>query len=476
MNYQTISHNPTVLWGESPKPVFIITIVMVCLLATGAALGQTTTFTYQGRFTDGGTAANGTYDMQFKLFDGPTPGSGNQIGSTITNNPVAISSGVFTVQLDFGNAGFSGADRFLEIGVRPSGSSDPYTVLAPRQQLTSAVYAIRAGSTVSADNASQLGGVAANQYVQANDSRLTDARTPSAGSSSYIQNSTSQQTANFNISGDGSAAGTLSAKTVNATTQYNIGGSRVLSAGPGNTSVGINAGVIGSAQNNSFFGSSAGAANDFGFENSFFGSQAGHDNSSGTYNSFFGGRAGSENSTGASNAFFGHSAGFGNAKGSRNSFFGVQAGFYNGDGTDNSAFGIAADVSTNLNNASAIGAHASATQSNSLVLGSINGVNDATADTSVGIGTTAPKAKFHLSGTGIVRARINSDSRAILNSPPARWRLLPVKPERPCRCSFADGVLRLSAARSEYRARHRSEWLQLLAHEAQSIRRQLPRC
>jgi hypothetical protein len=51
---------------------------------------------------DGGTAANGTYDMQFKLFDG----SGNQIGSTITNPSVLVSNGVFTVQLDYGAAAF----------------------------------------------------------------------------------------------------------------------------------------------------------------------------------------------------------------------------------------------------------------------------------------------------------------------------------------------------------------------------------
>src|SRR5258706_3834055 len=99
---------------------------------------QTSSFTYQGRFTDGGTAANGTYDMQFKLFDT----AGNQIGQTITSNTVAVSSGVFTVQLDYGATAFPGTDRFLEIGVRLAGSGDPYTVLSPRQQLTSTPYAI----------------------------------------------------------------------------------------------------------------------------------------------------------------------------------------------------------------------------------------------------------------------------------------------------------------------------------------------
>ena len=33
------------------------------------ALAQSTTFTYQGRLTDGGTPANGMYNMQFRIFD-----------------------------------------------------------------------------------------------------------------------------------------------------------------------------------------------------------------------------------------------------------------------------------------------------------------------------------------------------------------------------------------------------------------------
>src|SRR5205807_10279948 len=44
---------------------------------------------YQGRLTDGGTAANGNYDLQFALFDSPS--GGTQIGSTQTLNTVAVS-------------------------------------------------------------------------------------------------------------------------------------------------------------------------------------------------------------------------------------------------------------------------------------------------------------------------------------------------------------------------------------------------
>jgi hypothetical protein len=46
--------------------------------------------------------------------------------------------------------------------------------------------------------------------------------------------------------------------------------------------------------------------------------------------------------------------------------------------------------SAGITNAAAIGSRAFVTQSNSLILGSINGTNGATANTRVGIGTTAP--------------------------------------------------------------------------------------
>jgi len=60
-----------------------------------------------------------------------------------------------------------------------------------------------------------------------------------------------------------------------------------------------------------------------------------------------------------------------------------------------------------LLNATAIGYRAYVTQSNSIVLGSINGTNGATVDTKVGIGTTAPTEKLDVNGninlTGVLK-------------------------------------------------------------------------
>ena len=367
------------------KANWMVVAILVMSTAT-VIMGQTSTFTYQGRFTDSGTAANGAYDMQFKLFDGTS----NQVGSTITNGAVTVASGIFSVQLDFVAAAFPGADRFLEIGVRAAGSGEAYTVLSPRQQLTSAVYAIRAGSTTSADtatsaatatNATQLGGVAANQYVLTNDPRLLDARTPTAGSTNYIQNTNSQQTANFNINGNGTAGGTLSGNVVNSATDYYIAGKRVLLAdGVGNTLGGRDTGSGGSA--NTLFGFQTGMV-------------AGGPNGQGIQNSFFGYRTGIATTDGFQNSFIGSQVGGSNTTGSNNVFIGAGSGDTNKTGSTNTAIGAYSDTSTaNLHNATAVGYAAQVSQNNSLVLGSIKGVGFATNDTNVGIGTTAPNFRL----------------------------------------------------------------------------------
>ena len=441
---------------------------------------------------------------------------------------------------------------FLKSASDPQ-AEEAFTTLTPRQQVTITPYAIKAASATSSDfainatnaqnavnaqtaetatnatnatnattanNALQLGGVVANQYARTNDPRFTDARIPLPNSPNYIQNSTTPQaTSNFNISGNGTAGGTLTGNIVSATTQYNIGISRVLSSpgsfnffagngagqlnstGTSNSFFGVNAGIFNTTggsnaffgfeagrnnnagannsyfgkdagrssttgNDNAFFGNDAGQSNTTGGSNSFFGKGAGADNTTATGNSFFGALAGNSNTDGANNSFFGFESGrlsedaFNNSffgyeagesnviglnnsffgftagkleTGSRNSYFGSGAGqvstggfhnsFYGGQagganttgddnaffgldsgltnttGSFNSAFGTNADVgSGNLTNATAIGARALVLANNAIVLGQINGVNGATANTNVGIGTTAPLDRLHVNG------------------------------------------------------------------------------
>jgi hypothetical protein len=140
--------------------------------------------------------------------------------------------------------------------------------------------------------------------------------------------------------------------------------------------------------------------------------------SGGGSNSFFGRAAGYANTTGGSNSFFGREAGYANTTGNYNSFFGRYAGQSNTEENDNTLVGYTADLdgTTNLvTNATAIGARAYVAQSNSLVLGSIAGVNGATANVNVGIGTPAPARQLHLKGDNAVfRMDRSADTAAFM--------------------------------------------------------------
>jgi len=457
----------------------VLSAALFLVLTTGVH-AQTTSFTYQGKLTDSGVSPNAQYDFTFRLFDSASGGA--QVGSDIVTSGVQVTAGIFTVNLDFGTS-FPGANRWLEINIKPAGSPGGYQQLLPRQTLTSTPYAIRSANSTLADvatlantatNSTQLGGVPADQYVQTTDSRMADARNPVPGSPSYVQvNPSPAQAANFNIAGTGNAT------VFDAANQYNIGGSRVLSVpGSNNTFAGVSSGNSNTTgARNALFGKSAGFANTQGADNSFFGYQAGLSNNTGNFNSFFGGSAGLHTTVGDQNAFFGESAGQANTTGNNNAFFGKSAGFNsnadsnsffgfssgsaNQTGIGNSFFGFSSGLAnqggagntfigrssggtnvsgsrntligdsanlgaSNLINASAIGALSFVASSNSLVLGSINGINGATADTNVGIGTTSPSTRLHVKGTGIVRTLVDSDSNSgfqvALNGSP-KWTL-----------------------------------------------------
>ncbi|MDM7920931.1 MAG: tail fiber domain-containing protein [Pyrinomonadaceae bacterium] len=359
--------------------------VSILFISAFAANAQTNVITYQGTLNDGGSPANGTFDMRFQLY-ALISGTQTAVGTPVERLGVTVTDGAFTVNLDFSHVtgSFTGSDRFIGIAVRPAGGAS-FTTLTPTQQITSTPYAIRSQSAQSAGtatNSTQLGGIAASQYVVTTDPRMTDARTPTAGSANYIQNSTvAQPSSNFNISGDGTAGGTLRGNIVTATSGFNIGSARVLSVagtnntlvgegaggtilnpGSNNTMVGFAAGDVTTGGFNSFVGASAGAANTSGVANSFFGALAGNSNTTGLQNSFFGRGAGAANTsadgnsyfgaysgnvaTGADNSFFGSLTGLANTTGYNNSFFGAETGKANLDGHSNSFFGARAGTAT----------------------------------------------------------------------------------------------------------------------------------
>ncbi len=135
-------------------PHVLAALVLIC--RASYLFGQTTAFTYQGSLNDGGNPANGSYDFQFVLYDSSTNGS--QQGPILTNAATAVSNGLFTVNLDFGNE-FPGAGRWLEISVGTNGTGN-FITLNPRQPVTATPYAITAANVLA-------GGIPSGIYTNA---------------------------------------------------------------------------------------------------------------------------------------------------------------------------------------------------------------------------------------------------------------------------------------------------------------------
>lgn len=114
------------------------------LLLPLATLAQGTAFQYQGQLTVGTEGANGAFDWRVGLFDAAN--AGNPVGSVQTNLNVVVVNGWFVTTLDFGAGAFSGAERWLELSVRPSGNR-PFTALTPRQPISPVPYAHFAGTS-----------------------------------------------------------------------------------------------------------------------------------------------------------------------------------------------------------------------------------------------------------------------------------------------------------------------------------------
>ncbi len=155
-----------------------------------------------------------------------------------------------------------------------------------------------------------------------------------------------------------------------------------------------------------------------GYYNTAVGEGAMTENTTGDYNTASGAIALNSNTTGGGNTASGYDALLFNTTGNYNTASGYQALYSNTTGNDNTASGYYAGQTTDSNpltgsnntavgyyaefgldsitNATAIGANAEVAESNAMVLGSINGVNGATANTNVGIGTTAPTTTLHV--------------------------------------------------------------------------------
>jgi hypothetical protein len=143
--------------------IFAVSMLAVQPLKT---LAQGTAFTYQGRLTDSGTPATGTYDFTFQVFDAASNGTSQ--GGPLSTNGMSVAAGLFTVTLDFGAGPFSsGAPRWLEIAVRTNGGL-VFGTISPRTPLTAAPYAITAGNLTGVVSANGLSGIYSNAVTLSN--------------------------------------------------------------------------------------------------------------------------------------------------------------------------------------------------------------------------------------------------------------------------------------------------------------------
>ena len=172
--------------------------------------------------------------------------------------------------------------------------------------------------------------------------------------------------------------------------------------GTGNTASGVAAlqsNTTGAG--NTAVGNNTLQSNTTGGYNTAVGSIALVTNTTGSYNNAIGFIALLNNTTGGNNNAVGQLALLGNTTGSNNTAVGDVALQTNTTGSYITCVGANCNTGADgLTNATAIGANAEVTQNNSLVLGSVNGVNSATASTNVGIGTTAPQYALDVHGTG----------------------------------------------------------------------------
>lgn len=179
-------------------------------------------------------------------------------------------------------------------------------------------------------------------------------------------------------------------------------------SGKDNTAVGTNSLTLTTTGlQNTAVGSKSMSSNISGGRNTALGYQSLLNLSTGSFNTAVGYNCLPANTTGQVNVAIGRDVATSHVTGDDNTFVGAQsAGDHNGGqynsslgfasgggvvaGVGNTGLGTFASASGDWNNSTSVGFCAFAGATNAMVLGGINGLNNATANTNVGIGTTTP--------------------------------------------------------------------------------------
>jgi Chaperone of endosialidase len=353
---------------------------------TNQQVGSGSNNSFFGAYANPGTQANlsnataiGAYSQVSEsnaMVLGPITGTNN---CTASNNCASVNVGIGTTApayaLDvYGTGHFTQAVTFGTPVNFASGQTFPGTGTITSVSGTN-------GITGSGTSGSVTLGLASNTCASGNAlSGLPFVCSPFAtlGANTF----TNSQTVNGNLTATGVVSGS----------SFQIGSSLFAygSLSAGNAFLGFAGNTTMTGGGNTASGFDAFLSNVTGVQNAAIGDYALAGNTTGSYNTAVGGgslfSALGNNTTGSSNT------GVGAAAGDTSDFSSMTGG-------DNAFLGANASASTGtLTNATAIGANSEVSESNAMVLGSIEGVNYATASTNVGIGTTVPAAALHING------------------------------------------------------------------------------
>lgn len=225
-----------------------------------------------------------------------------------------------------------------------------------------------------------------------------------------------------NTTGGTNAAFGSSALAANTTGIDNVGvGPSALSSNTtANNNVAVGRSALTSNQDgngNTAVGRSSLSSNTSGSSNIALGINAVNSNTTGSSNIGIGSLSLDDNTTGSLNTAIGSLALGNTISGTNNIGIGTGALAANTTGNSNTGIGNNSDVgSVDLINATAIGNNAFVAASNSLVLGSISGVNSSSATVTVGIGTTTPLRRLHVVNTGNSGGTSNGNTGLLLES------------------------------------------------------------
>lgn len=272
--------------------------------------------------------------------------------------------------------------------VAPASSSDVTTTGGTVNTIPLFTGATNIQNSILTENGSAAVNVAGKLNVEGN-LGLVAGRSFQIGGRPFAFGSFANQNAFFGFAGNTTNSGIQNTAT-------GVGALQADTTGPANTAYGFGALYSNTTGgDNTALGLYALSSSTAGCCNTAIGEEALGGDTTGVENTAVGHWVLLDNTTGQGNIAVGWKTLIGNTTGGNNTAIGFLTLQANNTGSNNSALGAFANVSSSdLTNATAVGATAFVGQSNALVLGSINGVNGATASTNVGIGTTTPTNVF----------------------------------------------------------------------------------